>query len=142
MAAGWIHPAASQLTSKRSVNITASKAPKIVDSVERINHPEGTNATFSCTIGSGELSGLKFEWLKDDKRIGPASSRHRIAVAPENYNSVLRVIDLKSDDSGVYSCIARNAFGQDKISIRLFVKGEQTFTAAACLHQPTKARED
>uniref|UniRef100_A0A6G1SAW7 Contactin-2 n=1 Tax=Aceria tosichella TaxID=561515 RepID=A0A6G1SAW7_9ACAR len=104
--------------------VEASKVPKIVDQVERINHPEGTNATFTCTIGSGELNGLKFEWLKDDRRIAATSNRYRVSVAPENFNSILRVIDLKSDDSGTYSCVARNAFGQDKISIKLVVKVE------------------
>ena len=98
--------------------------PKIVDQVERINHPEGTNATFTCTIGSGELAGLKFEWFKDERRVA-ASSRHRISVAPENFNSILRVIDLRPDDAGLYSCVARNAFGQDKISIKLMVKGKE-----------------
>jgi hypothetical protein len=113
------------------VNITASKVPKIVEQVERINHPEGTNATFTCTIGSGELNGLKFEWTKDERRIVATSGRYRVSVAPENFNSILRVIDLRPDDSGVYSCLARNAFGQDRISIRLVVKGESHRHSAA-----------
>lgn len=76
-----------------------------------------------CSIGSGELDGLTYEWLRDDKRI-VQSSKVRISIAPENFNSILRVIDLKTDDSGTYSCVARNPFGQDRISIKLFVKGE------------------
>lgn len=75
-----------------------------------------------CSIGSGDLDGLTYEWLKDDKRVVP-SARYRISIAPENFNSILRVIDLRPEDSATYSCVARNAFGQDKISIKLLVKG-------------------
>lgn len=105
------------------VNITVSRAPKILDQSEKLNYPEGTNATFMCSIGSGELDGLTYEWLKDEKRLVP-SARHRISIAPENFNSILRVIDLEPDDSGAYSCVARNSFGKDRITIRLQVKGE------------------
>jgi hypothetical protein len=105
------------------VNITASKAPKILDRAEILNYSEGTNGTLVCSIGSGELEDLTYEWLKDDKRI-VSSQRYRISIAPENFNSILRVLDLRPDDSGTYSCVARNAFGKDKIAIKLSVKGE------------------
>ena len=109
--------------SSKLVNITVSKAPRILDQSERLNYPEGTNATLMCSIGSGELDGLTYEWLKDDKRLAP-SLRYRVSIAPENFNSILRVIDLRPDDSGTYSCVARNSFGKDRISIKLQVKGE------------------
>lgn len=105
------------------VNITVSKSPKIVGFVDRLNHPEGTNATFTCSIGSGDLNGLTFEWSKDGQKIVP-TSKLRISVASENFNSILRVIDLKSNDSGTYSCSAQNQYGQDRINTRLFVKGK------------------
>lgn len=104
------------------VNVTVSKSPKIVNLVERLNHPEGTNATFMCSIGSGDLENLTYEWLRDGQQI-EASSRLRIATAAENYNSILRVIDLKQDDSATYTCVAANSHGQDRMSIKLFVKG-------------------
>jgi hypothetical protein len=89
-----------------------------------------------CSIGSGELDGLTYEWLKDDKRVVP-SARFRLSVAPENFNSILRVIDLRPDDSGVYSCVARNAFGKDRISIRLQVKGRLRLGAGRVRPSPT-----
>ena len=100
-----------------------SKSPKIVDQVERLNHPEGTSATITCSIGSGELDGLTFEWLRDDKKI-VASSKFRILTVSDNFNSMLRVNDLKPEDSALYSCVAKNAYGQDRIDVRLAVKGE------------------
>lgn len=101
-----------------------SKSPKIVDPVERLNHPEGTNATFTCSIGSGDLTGLSYEWRKDDVILSNNNQKKiRILTLPENYQSLLRVIDLKAEDAGVYSCLARNKFGQDKVSTKLGVKG-------------------
>lgn len=119
------------------VNITVSNAPKIVDPVERLNHPEGTNATFTCSIGSGDLTGLIYEWRKDDSVIGTGNTKKiRIMTSPENYQSVLRVLDLKPTDSGVYSCLARNKFGQDKVSTKLFVKGKQIYRFHPATNHP------
>lgn len=105
------------------VNITVSRSPKIVDFVDKLNHPEGTNASLVCSVGSGELDGLTYEWLRDEQPISPSKSKFRLSIAPDNFNSILRIMDLKTEDSGLYSCLARNAFGQDKISTRLSVKG-------------------
>jgi len=92
--------------------------------VDRLNHPEGTSATFTCSIGSGELSDLKFEWFKDDQKIVSSNAKYKITILPENYNSILRIADLKPQDSATYSCLAKNPYGQDKISTQLFVKGK------------------
>lgn len=105
-----------------SVNITASLSPALVDPVERLNHAEGTNATFTCSIGSGDLNGLTFEWFKGDRRLS-STNKFKIAVLPDNVNSILRVIDLKPEDSASYSCVAKNRFGQARISTKLAVKG-------------------
>lgn len=96
-----------------------------MDQVERLNHPEGTNATFTCSIGSGELNGLNYEWFKDEKRLTANTNpaKLRLSVAPENFQSILRVINLTESDSAVYTCLARNSYGQDKIATKLSVKG-------------------
>lgn len=107
------------------VNVTVSNEPKIVVPFDKINHAEGTNATFTCSIASGDLSGLSYEWRKDDALINSYANQARIYIntAPENYQSTLRVINLKPIDSGVYTCSAKNRYGQDKVSTKLNVKG-------------------
>lgn len=97
-----------------------------MDPVEKLNHQEGTNATFTCSIGSGDLTGLSYEWRKDDVIVNQSANpkKLRITVLPENYQSILRVVDLKPGDSGQYSCLAKNKYGQDKVSTRLSVKGK------------------
>lgn len=112
----------------RLVNIVGlvSNAPEIVDPVDRLNHPEGTNATFTCSIGSGDLNGLIYEWRKNDQLISlaPKSKKVQIIAPPENFQSILRVINLEPNDAGLYSCTARNKFGQDKVTTQLNVKGK------------------
>lgn len=107
------------------VNVTVSNEPKIVVPLDKINHAEGTNATFTCSIASGDLSGLSYEWRKDDALINSHANQARIYIntALENYQSTLRVINLKPTDAGVYTCSAKNRYGQDKVSTKLNVKG-------------------
>lgn len=98
--------------------------PKLVELVEELNSPEDTNATITCSIGSGELESLKYTWFKDEKvQLYPIANKIRIDVPPDNYQSVLRIFHLKPADSGLYSCLATNKFGRSKISTKLNVNG-------------------
>lgn len=92
--------------------------------VEELNNPEDTNATIACSLGSGELQGLTYDWFKDDQHLLPTSGKIRIDIPNDNYQSVLRIFNLKQIDSGLYSCIARNRFGESKISTKLNVNGK------------------
>lgn len=105
------------------VNITVSDAPKLVVLVDELNNPEETNATISCSLGSGKLQGLTYEWYRNKERLQSVPNKIIIDTARENYQSVLRILNLSSVDGGLYSCIAKNRFGQDKISTRLNVNG-------------------
>lgn len=107
------------------MNITDSKEPKLIDVIDRLNHVEDTNATISCSLASGDLNGIAYEWFKDDRRISPSSNQGKFSIfQPMNFQSILRVVDLKPSDSGVYSCLAKNPYGQSKIAIKLHVKGK------------------
>lgn len=109
------------------MNVTVSKAPKIVDAIDRLNYPEGSNATITCTIASGELESLNFEWFRgDSQRINtnPRDLRFKISTWPDNFQSILRIFNLKKDDEGYYTCQAKNRFGIDKLVTKLSVKGK------------------
>lgn len=109
------------------VNITVSDAPKLVVLVDELNNPEGSNATISCSLGSGNLDGLTYEWFKNKSKLQNLQNKIKIETASENYHSLLRVLHLTPEDEGLYSCVARNRFGQDKISTKLNVNGELVY---------------
>ncbi|RYE93324.1 MAG: hypothetical protein EOO77_45640, partial [Oxalobacteraceae bacterium] len=71
------------------------------------------------------MQGLAYEWYKDDERLLEGNSRTarkiRIEAPSDNYMSTLRVFNLEPSDAGLYSCVAKNRFGQDKISTKLNV---------------------
>lgn len=94
--------------------------------LDELNNPEDTNATITCSLGSGEMQSLSYEWFKDKERLYGNTDKFRIDVPSDNYQSVLRVFNLKPSDSALYTCIAKNRFGQDKISTKLNVQGKQT----------------
>lgn len=108
----------------RSVNITVSDAPKLVGILEELNIPEESNATITCSLGSGKLEGLTYQWYKDKERLFASPSKVRIDAPIDNYQSVLRIVDLKPGDSALYTCLADNRYGQDKITTKLNVRGE------------------
>lgn len=102
--------------------------PKIVDLIDRLNYPEGTNATITCSIASGELQDLKYDWFRDKQRISDGSAilqdRMELSILKDNFQSILRIFDLKPEDEGTYTCVARNRFGQHKMSTQILVKGK------------------
>lgn len=118
----------------RSVNITVSDAPKLVGILEELNIPEESNATITCSLGSGKLEGLSYQWYKDKERLFGGSSKVRIEAPVDNYQSVLRIVDLSPSDSALYTCLASNRFGQDKITTKLNVRGEFNRKENASLH--------
>lgn len=92
--------------------------------MDELNSPEATNATITCSLGSGQLDGLTYEWLKANERIRPVANKIKIDEVADGYQSMLRLINLKPEDAATYTCIAKNRFGQDKISTKLNVQGE------------------
>lgn len=51
-------------------------------------------------------------------------NRLEISVLKDNFQSILRIFNLKPEDEGTYTCVAKNRFGQHKMSTLLQVKGK------------------
>ena len=72
-----------------------------------------------CTMISGSQP-VFFEWTKNGEKISK-SDQYKLVI--EESFSALTLKKLTADDSATYTCLAKNAFGQDQTSTRLLIKG-------------------
>lgn len=81
----------------------------------------GRKARFGCLLLSGDNA--EFVWTKDGHLFSQSSS-NRIIIQTLPVMSTLTVGDLRQSDSGLYTCIAKNAISEDRQEARLHVRGE------------------
>lgn len=92
--------------------------PKLVKSVGNTRLQNvGTTFKFHCVLDEGNLP-VTFEWWKNGNRLFD-----NVNVETEPSESMLKVAKLKPEDSGNFTCVARNNFGFDQQSTVLTVKG-------------------
>ena len=77
----------------------------------------------SFVISCITLSGSKpivFEWTRNGQSLVDSSL---VKLENSESSSLLTFASIRPDDSGLYTCTAKNVFGSDSSSTRLFVKG-------------------
>jgi len=72
-----------------------------------------------CSVQTGSKPFL-FEWLKNG-HILPFGANYQVESSEDD--SLLTIFKLSPNDSGNYSCVAKNQFGSDSQSTLLSVKG-------------------
>lgn len=72
-----------------------------------------------CHLISGSKP-IFFQWIKNNEKL---STTDNIKIDNHPTLSLLSIKQLNNTDSGTYSCQAQNAFGTDRTSTQLFVKG-------------------
>lgn len=82
-----------------------------------VSTTEGNSVRFSCGLSRG--SGT-FTWTKDGQVIGRTE---RFKILGDEETSVLAIRSVNLNDSGKYTCIAKNAFAEDRTTAELLVKG-------------------
>ncbi len=97
--------------------------PVFEDKLKNVEVTEGKEATFTVKMDS--MSSPTVTWCKDNKDIA-GSGRHMLTSIVEDgiYSLVIRNCEL--NDSGRYTCIAKNDAGETKCSARLEVKQSVT----------------
>lgn len=78
----------------------------------------GRVVNFVCTVISGDVT--EFLWARDGQLI-----RHgeRTRIHENPVSSLLTIRDIEVSDAGNYTCVAKNAFSEDRVSTTLRVEG-------------------
>lgn len=79
----------------------------------------GDNVQTMCAVQSGD--DVDFSWRKDGQPL-PANG-HRVAIHSLPTTSILLVKNATVFDTGNYTCVGRNALGQDSVTAQLSVQG-------------------
>ncbi|XP_040066624.1 junctional adhesion molecule A-like [Ixodes scapularis] len=102
--------------------VAASDAPKLQELVFPKTTALGESVSVSCAASKGTRP-MTFAWLKDGV---PVVSSARVITSSVADNVALLVINkLAALDVGNYSCVARNARGEDRVTATLTVKGNR-----------------
>ncbi|XP_022706325.1 Down syndrome cell adhesion molecule homolog isoform X3 [Varroa jacobsoni] len=103
----------------------------------------GKSASFTCIVTDGEAS--EFLWLKGGQLIRQ-DAKFRININPEN--SLLTVRNVDQNDAGIYTCVAKNSFSEDRTTAILRVEGPPSWASdlqkevVASLNQPLNVKCD
>ena len=73
----------------------------------------GSQISIQCLISSSSLNSIQYEWYKEGQKIS-------------KQESVLNITDLRTDDAGIYSCVAKlgELFEASQTSLNLDVQGK------------------
>lgn len=66
----------------------------------------------------------QISWQKDGGTDFPAARERRMHVMPED--DVFFIVNVKTEDMGIYSCMAQNVAGSISANVTLTVLGKQT----------------
>lgn len=87
----------------------------------------GATARLECAAVGHPMP--QIAWQKDGGTDFPAARKRRMHVMPED--DVFFIVDVKIEDTGVYSCTAQNTAGSISANATLTVLGKDIMTLAA-----------
>lgn len=124
----------------KSCHLQHTDAPKLIPLSALDRYQEGAELKLFCSASAPASGGkLQLEWRKNHNE--PLSSGsaaeliggeqpmkqnnlHKLHInMMDESSSVLRITNLEADDSGNYTCLARNQLGFDSSTVRINVNG-------------------
>ncbi|RWS18760.1 Down syndrome cell adhesion molecule-like protein 1-like protein, partial [Leptotrombidium deliense] len=112
------------------LNLVFATPPNIMPMLQTITEIEGKPARMMCAA-YGEQP-LIFEWKKDGQKV---SDRTNLKVITNKDDTILQFSSLKLTDSGNYTCVVMNAYGQQSQRVSLIIKAPVKW-----IKEPTNAR--
>ena len=93
----------------------------------------GQRVSMLCSVTDGDLP-IHLQWFRDDRLLIPGNSGSAangdVSITEiGNYESVLRIDDLRPEHNANYTCVAENFAGRAQHSLTLRVKGRRTVDA-------------
>ncbi|RWS09189.1 hemicentin-1-like protein, partial [Dinothrombium tinctorium] len=102
----------------KRIRVTVNVKPKLIPFPIVEPFKEGNSFRVFCTTQEGS-SPIHFKWLKDGE---PFHKRENTLIETTEAVSLINIEHLSQQDSGNYTCIASNSFGEDKQTISLLIK--------------------
>ncbi len=89
----------------------------------------GQRVSMLCSVTDGDLP-IHLAWFRDDRLLMPGSdgsaANGDVSITEiGNYESVLRIDDLRPEHNANYTCVAENFAGKAQHSLTLRVKGRK-----------------
>lgn len=111
------------------VQFTYVGPPKILPIATADSYPEGSTVNLICTVSGGQRKGLTLGWFKDgqelnDDLIRYTSSLDNVSIEKTGVDiSILRISNATHDNSGQFTCTAKNPLGEDSTSVNIVING-------------------
>lgn len=104
-----------------SLALGAGVSPKLIKIYEKQAQNAGSKFVLFCSVQEGAQP-LQFEWNKDGHRIQTIEGVQEVKTFDDH--SQLSIHQLAGGDSGTYTCVVGNQFGEDRQSTQLKVEGK------------------
>merc|ERR550534_784261 len=98
--------------------------PKFTKLLKNIETMEGQNVHLEARLSPTGDSTMKVEWTVNGK---PLKTGHRFRPAYDFDYVALDLLSVYPEDSGVYTCHARNAYGEAVSSATIKITGQSQF---------------
>ncbi len=102
-------------------NWLITEIPKLIPLQQHLSLSEGSLFRLFCSATAGDKP-LFFQWSKNGIILSNSPQTHYKIESSDDFSSYL-IKSVERSDSGNYSCVVRNAFGEDIKFSQLSVRG-------------------
>lgn len=113
------------------VQFTYSGPPKILPIATADSYPEGSTINLICTVSGGQRKGLELLWNINGDQIDDGKLKYQTADYPnvsldssDSDISIMKIRNATINNSGQYTCTAKNPHGEDSTSVKIVINGK------------------